>query len=103
VEELRKTHFGEQKGNIPREGCVRFVWVFLKQLPQRIPEKFEVLRKISLLAFADDLTAVKEPLITTREASILDSGTITETDFAWRSLFVKWQNVNDSGRCWCEV
>jgi hypothetical protein len=42
-------------------------------------------------------------MIPTLEASNLDSDTTKKVDFRWRNLVFKWQNVNDSGRFWCEV
>ncbi|XP_070135675.1 uncharacterized protein [Drosophila bipectinata] len=85
-----------------RAQCSTFVIELIKQLKQRLPENFKILKNIDLFSVEKILSTNKKGITEILEHLNIDE--IADIERQYRDInLVKWENVNDTTKFWIEV
>ena len=93
-----------EEGQAIRKRVQKFLIFLFKQLKQRMPENFHILKDMKCFAVDNVLRHLKEPITPLLEAMNLSGDKIETILFKYNGLHLnKWVNLNDTEKFWDEV
>nr|XP_017031237.2 uncharacterized protein LOC108080842 [Drosophila kikkawai] len=85
-----------------RDRCTYFTIELIKQLKQRLPYNFKVLKQIDVFSVTKILCAVKKNI--TEILEFLECKNIAEIERQYNNInLIKWENISDTPKFWFEV
>ncbi|KRG03883.1 uncharacterized protein Dmoj_GI25902 [Drosophila mojavensis] len=87
-----------------RQHCTDFVVELISQLKHRLPDYFEILKKIDAFSVQNILRANKDPIIQILELFAVNAEEIEKIVFQYNTVhLVQWKNQEDTVSLWSEV
>ncbi|KAL0859773.1 hypothetical protein ABMA27_010129 [Loxostege sticticalis] len=87
-----------------RDKCVNFTIGLIKQLRQRLPDNYRILRKVNQLSVANTLKQVKENISPLVQEMGHEEEFINKVEIQWNNItLVPWEKKNNTIAFWSEV
>lgn len=105
LSEIRETNrFSTQDEEQFRDKCVKFTVELIKQLKQRLPENYNVLKKVNQLSVSNTLRQVKERITSLVREMGHSEDFIAKVETQWVNVsLVPWEKKDNTISFWSEV
>lgn len=105
LEEVKKSdRFSAEDEKKFREKCVLFTISLIKQLRQRLPDNYRILKKVNQLSVSNTLKQVKENIAPLVQQMGHDEEFISKVELQWNSItLVPWLKKENTIAFWSEV
>ncbi|VEN44313.1 unnamed protein product [Callosobruchus maculatus] len=102
MKKMKDNGFGNEQ--LIRERCHSFLKSLIKEIINRIPDNFEILKSVSTLSVQMVLRTVKPQIIPLLHFFNKSPSDIEIIEGQWEKIhLIKWQNINDTCEFWYEV
>ena len=93
-----------EEQDLIRKRCLEFTVGLFKQVRQRVPDCYDVLRQTSVLSVRNALKVDRQPLTELLRLFNTHPEMIGKVERQWQQLsLVDWRNVTDTVKFWAEV